>query len=843
MNKTEIITEVSRMTSVSVADCEKVLDAFEEVLGGELNRKGWKNGIFDVIFKIMSKIKSKKRVIGIYFFLFMLSVNVWGQKEGRVLTQSVRGRVIDAASGYPVAYVSVYLMGKTEIGGVTDSLGRFVIKNVPIGRHDIQVSFVGYEPTIFREILVTSSKEVYLTIPLKESIKELDEVMVRPQLNKEQPLNKMVTTGARMLSVEEASRYAGGMDDPARLVSSFAGISPSMSTNGISIHGNAPHLLQWKLEDVEIPNPNHFADLSILGGGILSGLSSLVLGNSDFFTGAFPAEYDNAVSGVFDMKLRNGNNQKIENTFQIGLLGIDFASEGPLTRKHNSSYIFNYRYSTTGLLGDIGAVDIDGTLDYQDLNFKLSLPTRKAGVFSIWGTALIDKSKGDFEENTDKWESIGDMMKSSTKQYMGAGGISHRYFFNNETQLKTTLAVTYFKHEGTMTSYDWNLNSAPFLDLNRSNTNLIFTTAITRKFSAKFTNKTGITYTKMYYDMDMDLAPHQMHPMELISQGKGNTDLISGYTSSSIGISEQVTLNVGVNAQVLTLNNSWALEPRAGIKWQFSPKSSFALAYGLHSRMEKMDVYFVKTQGTGDRSVNKDLGFTRAHHVMLSYGFKISDNMNMKIEPYFQQLYDVPVIADSSYSVLNRRDFYVENVLVNRGKGRNIGVDITLERYLNKGLYYMMTASIFDSKYYGGDRKWRNTLYNRNFIVNVLGGKEWMVGRDKQNMFSVNFKITLQGGDRYAPVDEVATLLDPDREVQYDETKAFSKQFSPMFITNFSVGYKINRKKVSHEFSIKSLNTTGCEEYYGHEYNFKTDKIKPIRGATSLPNVSYKLEF
>lgn len=843
MNKTEIITEVSRMTSVSVADCEKVLDAFEEVLGGELNRKGWKNGIFDVIFKIMSKIKSKKRVIGIYFFLFMLSVNVWGQKEGRILTQSVRGRVIDAASGYPVAYVSVYLMGKTEIGGVTDSLGRFVIKNVPIGRHDIQASFVGYEPTIFREILVTSSKEVYLTIPLKESIKELDEVMVRPHLNKEQPLNKMVTTGARMLSVEEASRYAGGMDDPARLVSSFAGISPSMSTNGISIHGNAPHLLQWKLEDVEIPNPNHFADLSILGGGILSGLSSLVLGNSDFFTGAFPAEYDNAVSGVFDMKLRNGNNQKIENTFQIGLLGIDFASEGPLTQKHNSSYIFNYRYSTTGLLGDIGAVDIDGTLDYQDLNFKLSLPTRKAGVFSIWGTALIDKSKGDFEENTDKWESIGDMMKSSTKQYMGAGGISHRYFFNNETQLKTTLAVTYFKHEGTMTSYDWNLNSAPFLDLNRSNTNLIFTTAITRKFSAKFTNKTGITYTKMYYDMDMNLAPHQMHPMELISQGKGNTDLISGYTSSSIGISEQVTLNVGVNAQVLTLNNSWALEPRAGIKWQFSPKSSFALAYGLHSRMEKMDVYFVKTQGTGDRSVNKDLGFTRAHHVMLSYGFKISDNMNMKIEPYFQQLYDVPVIADSSYSVLNRRDFYVENVLVNRGKGRNIGVDITLERYLNKGLYYMMTASIFDSKYYGGDRKWRNTLYNRNFIVNVLGGKEWMVGRDKQNMFSVNFKITLQGGDRYAPVDEVATLLDPDREVQYDETKAFSKQFSPMFITNFSVGYKINRKKVSHEFAIKSLNTTGCEEYYGHEYNFKTDKIKPIRGATSLPNVSYKLEF
>lgn len=827
MNKTEVIAEIAKMTNVSVTDCGKVLGAFEEVFDKELRSKGKKSGIL--------------KLIVISSFLLLLAMSAFSQTG--ILTQNVRGRVVDAASGYPVAYASVYLMGNSGIGAVTDSLGYFVIKQVPIGRHNVQVSFVGYEPTIFREILVTSSKEVNLTIPLKECIKELDEVKVRPQLNKEQPLNKMVTTGARMFSVEETSRYAGGMDDPARMVSSFAGISPSMSTNGISIHGNAPHLLQWKLEDVEIPNPNHFADLSILGGGILSGLSNHVLGNSDFFTGAFPAEYDNAVSGVFDMKLRNGNNQKKENTFQLGLLGIDFASEGPLTHQHNSSYIFNYRYSTTGLLGDIGAIDIDGTLDYQDLNFKLNMPTRNAGVFSLWGTGLVDKSKGDFEEDTNKWETNSDMMKSSTKQYMGAGGVSHRYFFNNETQLKTTLAVTYFKHEGNIISYDWNLKSAPLLDLNRNNTNLIFTTALTRKFSAKFTNKTGFTYTKMYYDMNMNLAPHQMQPMELISKGKGNTNLISGYTSSSIGLSEQVTLNVGINAQVLTLNNSWELEPRAGVKWQFSPRSSFALAYGLHSRMEKMDVYFVKTQNTGNRSVNKDLGFTKAHHVMLSYGFKISDNVNIKVEPYFQQLFDVPVIADSSYSVLNRRDFYVENALVNRGKGRNIGIDITLERYLNKGLYYMVTTSIFDSKYYGGDRKWRNTLYNRNFIVNMLGGKEWMVGHEKQNMFSVNFKVTIQGGDRYTPVDEFATLLDPDRDVQYDETKAFSQQFSPMFITNFSVGYKINRKKVSHEFSIKSLNTTGCKEYYGHEYNFKTDKIKPVRGATSLPNVSYKLEF
>ncbi len=780
----------------------------------------------------------------VILFLFAVTpVMLNGQDNRKALMRSIRGTVVDAASGYPIAYASVALLGRPGTGAISDSSGHFIIKNVPVGRHDIQASFVGYESAIFKEILVTSSKEVFLNIPLKEAIRELDEVTVRPSLNKEQPLNKMATTGARMLSVEEASRYAGGMDDPARLVSSFAGVSPAMSTNGISIHGNAPHLLQWRLEDVEIPNPNHFADLSILGGGILSGLSSHVLGNSDFFSGAFPAEFSNAVSGVFDMKLRNGNNRRVENTIQIGLLGMDFASEGPLTKKHNSSYIFNYRYSTTGILEKAGIVDFGGILDYQDLNFKFNIPTRKAGTFSVWGTGLIDKSESEFEKNPEEWEYLGEQMESETSQYMVAGGISHSYFFNDNTRLKTIVAATYFRHKGFVDFYDFDLNKYPNLDLVRNNTNLIFSAILNRKFSAKFTNKTGFTFTKMYYDMEMNLSPYTMQPLELISKGEGNTNLISGYTSSYIGLSDRVTLSVGLNAQVLTLNNHWTVEPRTGIKWQATPKASFALAYGLHSRMEKMDVYFVRTRSTGTEPVNKDLDFSKAHHVMLSYGCRLSDNLNLKIEPYFQHLFDIPVIADSSYSVLNRVDFYVEEALKNKGKGRNFGVDVTLERYLNDGVYYMISGSLFSSKYKGGDGKWRNTKYNRQFIINCLSGKEWMLGQDKQNILGINLKMTMQGGDRYSLVDRVATLDDPDKVVQHDETKAFTKQFSPMFIVNYTISYKINKKKVSHEFALKGLNATGCKEYYGHEYNFNTGEIKPLRSATALPNISYKLEF
>ena len=702
------------------------------------------------------------------------------QSSGRPV-QTLRGVVNDRASGHPIPYATIQLTDIPGLGMMCDSLGRFALPKVPVGRHSVQASFMGYESVTVREILVTSAKEVYLEIALQESVNELSEVVVRAH-NRNEAMNKMAVAGARMLSVEEASRYAGGFDDPARLVASFAGVTPSVSNNGISIHGNAPHLLQWRLEDVEIPNPNHFADIATLGGGILSSLSAQVLGNSDFFTGAFPAEYGNAVSGVFDMKLRNGNNQRNENTFQVGIMGIDFASEGPLSKKHKASYIFNYRYSTTGLLN----VGLGGKMDYQDLNFKLNFPTRHAGTFAVWGTALLDKYKSSLEKNPDKWDYLEDAGQGRSTQYMAAGGVTHRYFFNENTLLKTTLAGTYSDQEAIQTTYDREFNPLPNIDQNSRSTNLILTSSLNRKVNNRFTNKTGLTFTQMFYNMNLELAPFIDQPLETISKGDGNTSLISAYNSSAWGINDKLSLNFGLHGQLLTLNNRWTLEPRASLKWQTNTRTSFALAYGMYSRMEKMDVYFVKTQSTGDRSVNKNLDFTKAHHLMLSFAYKVSENTSLKVEPYIQFLYDVPVMRDSSFSVLNRDEFFVENALVNKGRGRNFGVDFTWERALNKGLYYMITASLFDSRYCGGDGVWHNTRFNRKYVLNGLIGKEWMLGRNKQNILSVNLKLTLQGGERYAPIDVEATMNHPDKEVQYDEMRAYSIQRSPMLIGNYT---------------------------------------------------------
>lgn len=776
-----------------------------------------------------------KKLRIIIVILLVIPIISRAQNQDR-LTQTVRGVVADKISGQPLSNISIHInnMGRTTEKGI------FVFENVPIGRHTITVSGAGYETVIIKEALVGTGKELNLEIELDEKYIALNSVVVTPSVNKEGSLNPMALAGAQMFSVEEASRFAGGMDDPARLVSSYAGVTtPTVSNNGISIRGNAPSLLQWRVEGIEIPNPNHFADIDVLGGGLLSALSSNVLGNSDFFIGAFPAEYNNAISGVFDMQLRNGNSQQHQHTFQLGVLGIDLASEGPISRNSNASYLINYRYSTTGLISKFqNKEESGGILAYQDLNFKFNFPTEKAGTFSLWGVGLVDEVDPVLDEVKER-KYLDDGILSAAKQKSGSLGLSHQYSFDNSaTSLQTSIAAIHQGNQIEEEFYNLDETKSPKTKLYSYTNNLVFNTALKHRFSSRHTNKTGFTFTNISYDMNLDYTPVFGQPLENIINSEASANLISGYTNSLIKIGSSLTLSAGLNAQYFTLNGNTTIEPRASVKWQLSPKNSIALAYGLHSRMEKPDVYFVKDEQMN--LPNKNLDLMKSHHFMFSYVHKLTEDMNLKIEPYFQSLYDVPITEGGTYSILNRKDFYITEELVSTGKGQNYGVDLTFSKYLTKGMYYMLTASLFDSRYLAGNDKWYNTRYNRNWITNALVGKEWMFRRD---MLSVNLKASIMGGKRYTPVDEAATLAHPDKEVQYDETQMYSKQYSPMLIGDISVSYTMNRARVAHEFAIKTINATGQKEYLEHKYNIITKSIEPYEPAISVFNVSYRIEF
>ncbi|NOQ25884.1 MAG: prevent-host-death protein [Bacteroidales bacterium] len=821
--------EIERQTNYSIAYKKSDTDEKQKI---NLSLKDV--SLEKALEKILKDTELTYKING--YHIILVPKKVKSETKKLILTQSIRGIVYDVETERPVEFANVFLLNNPSIGTISDSLGHFLIQGVPLGYTHIKVSFVGYESYIYREILLTSARDAFVEIPLKESCQSIDEVVVRPQINKERAVNPMALSEGRMLSVEEANRFAGAFNDPARLVSSFAGVTGTggISSNALSIRGNAPQYTQWRLEGVEIPNPTHFADMISLGGGVYSALSSQVMGNSDFFNGAFPAEYSNALSGIFDMQMRNGNNQKHQNTIQLSLIGIDLASEGPLSKKHNSSYIFNYRYSVTGLVAD-------ANLKYQDLSFKLNLPTKKAGTFSIWGLGLTDNNNVGPLDKKD-WETYADRQDVKTSLEKASGGITHKYNINNKTYIKTVLAGTYNGIIQDVGQLDTLASYTQVVDISNKNWDIVLKSYINKKFSVKHVNRTGITVTGMIYDLDYNVTPNYGldMPMENVAKGTGNNFQVSAFSQSIFTISSKLSLSAGLNAQYFELNSDFNLEPRLSMKWNFNPKQSLSLAYGLNSRRERLDFYYV-TDTTTNLPGNKHLDLAKAHLVNLAYDWHISDVLHMKVEPYFQYLFDVPVESNTSFSVLNIEDYYLDKILINSGKGRNYGIDLTFEHYLEKGSYYLFSGSVFKSEYMSDDKIWRNTRFDRGYSLNGIWGKEWLVGQNKNNMFGLNIKLIYQGGERYTPIDK--ELSETSHEIILDDSKIFGKKYDPFINGDLTVSYRINRKKVSHEIALKGLNIglyTGQSGYY---YNEATKAIVKGNVMGALWDLCYKIRF
>lgn len=764
-------------------------------------------------------------------FLLFFCVFAFAQKP----TQTIKGVVLDQSSSKPIESVLVSISALSATA-TTDSDGNFTISDIPIGNYDVTFSSISYEALTIKEVLLISAKETFLNVLLKEKVNTLNEIVIKPQLSKQIPLNPNASISAKMLSVEEASRYAGGFDDPGRLVSAFAGVSSNVGNNGVSVRGNNPKYLQWKFEGVEISNPNHFADNGVFGAGVLSALSVHNLGNSDFFTGAFPAEYNNALSGVFDMNIRKPNNGKKQRTFQAGITGFDYAQEGSFVEGGKSTYIWNTRSSSLSLLKPILPEDGGKSVEYQDISFKMIFPTTNAGTFSVFGIGLKDFTGLNAKTDPNLQETTIDKQEHTINMYMATAGLSHKIFVSDKSYIKSTLAAT---TNGNDTQIDQIRNDGSFFAVDKIKnrlTNVIFNSFINTKYSAKNTFKSGITFTNMSYNLKLDKFEQS------IVNESGNSLLINAYSTQNYQLSDKINTNIGLHAQFFTLNNNYTIEPRVGLKYQIAEKQALSFGYGLHSRLEKLNYYFSKNPSFGTEAINKNLDFTKSHHFVLGYDWSIKENLHLKVESYYQYLFDVPVVANSSFSFINlTNDWFFNQKLQNTGLGRNYGIDITLDKYLTNGFYYSVTASLFNSEYQGGDKIWRNTRFNRNYTFNFLTGKEWVFGKNSNRTFGANIRFSLQGGDWHSPINVANS--NSKQEVVFDETKAFSQQLTPSFTSHFTILYRINKSKTTGEWALKVLNAGQFKEFYEFEYNFKNQNVQELRRAIVIPNLSYKIIF
>jgi hypothetical protein len=780
-------------------------------------------------------------------------VTLFKGEDLELKTQNIKGVVYDFHSKVPLPGATILILDSNpQLGSITSNDGLFIIKDLHIGRYSLEVRFQGYQTRIIADQVLGAGKEIDLSIGLIEDVNQLSEVVVSGYKNQVVPINQMAVVSARSISAEETQRFAGSLSDPSRMALSYAGVNSSNGySNEIIVRGNSPKGLLWMLEGIEIPNPNHYA-VEGSSGGLINILNSNNMARSDFFVSAFPAEYGNANAGIFDLRMRNGNSDRKEHMVEASLLGLRASTEGPIGQ-NNGSYLVNYRYSTLGLVGNF-APNYDFPI-FQDATFKFKLPTKSSGIFSIFGLGGLGKwdqeSSVEFKDDNDiiiskSWHDI-------QKYDLGILGTSHAITLkNNKTYIETVLSLSSTQNRPSESDFDYQRFDT-YLSEQGKYTNMAHRLAstINHKINASHLITTGLKANYLIYNLTQDSGlPNGQVKREL--ENNGSASLLQTFLSWQFKPSNNWVFNTGAHLTYFSLNDQVIVEPRFGIEHTLANNHTLSIGLGLHSRHESIATYFGENvSGNQVLYPNANLKLSRAAHFVFAYNATLAKNFHLKTEIYYQSLYDIPVenSINSSYSSINNDVSFTTRDLVNEGEGKNYGLELTLEKNFSNQYYFLVTGSLFDSKYKALDGIWRNSRYNTNYGFNLLGGKEFSIGKSEKNgTLGINLRGAITGGKRVTPIDLAASIA---QGYAFEiESQAYSKKLSDYYRLDFSLYYKWETKNASHQIKLDILNLIEQNVYgiryvpekYGNpakikEYSFNEDddvvsNIFPIIGYT-----------
>jgi len=813
-------------------------------------------------------------------FLFIALIGLgFSTLSAQGLSQVVRGKVVDAESNYPLesVRVSISLPDGKAIGCYSAADGSYRIDDVPVGRQQLNYEFIGYLPAVRDNIEVTSAKEVILNVELQASALESEEVEILGSRTGE-VTNEMATVSARQFSVVETNLYAGSRGEPARMASNYAGVQGADdSRNDIVIRGNSPAGVLYRLDGVNIPNPNHFSIPGTAGGPVTI-LNNKFLANSDFFTGAFPAIYGNGTAGVFDLRMRNGNNQQHEFTGQLGFLGTEITAEGPISKKSGASYLGMYRYSTLQLFQFLNInVGSDAIPQYQDGAFRLNFPLKNGASLALWGiggNSQIDILLSDqaappeepdlYASDTDRDQYFGSSMGTIAATY------SHP--INLNTYFKAGVAASrqsvYAFHEqiyrsivnvGGAETYAYaSTPLRPILDYTFTETKYTAFANFKRKIGKKHTFQIGanVDWVDMRY---VDSARAVLREPDTFSlapwlvrwDANQGAALVQPYMQYKYNWQDRLTFTAGLTSLYWSLNdNSFSpVEPRVGLSYKLTQRQTINFGAGLHSQIQSPYLYFYGNQ-TIDRDPqeqNLGMGLNKSAHIVAGYDFTFGKAMRFKAEAYFQHLYDIPIERRlSAFSLANSGSgfsrFFPDS-LVNEGIGRNYGVELTLEKFFAGGFYFLLTGSLFDAKYQGSDGVWRNVIFNGQFAANILAAYELEF---KNGMtLQLGGKLTTAGGRWYGEADPI--LSDEIGEVVFVDSTSFLPpyQFRPYFRADVKIALRWNRPRVTHEIAFDLVNVTNQFNILSLRYTPENPdgNITEVPQLRFLPLFYYKIDF
>ncbi|MCB0522815.1 MAG: TonB-dependent receptor [Saprospiraceae bacterium] len=780
-------------------------------------------------------------------------------------SQTIRGTVVDADNARPLAGATILLLDTAPaLGNTVEMNGQYQITDVPVGRYRMQVSFVGYETVTIAEVLVEAGKETVQDVQLRERGEALQEVVVKAQGRGSADLHPV---SVHTITVEEQFRFPATYYDPARVAMSFPGVAgENDGTNIISVRGNSPNALQWRLEGVAIVNPNHtanagtFSDRPTQAAGGVNILSAQLLSTSNFLTGAFPAEYGNSLGGILDMRLRRGNDHEREFTVQAGFIGIEAAIEGPFKQRTTNneqqttinkqrstpSYLANYRYSFTGLLTAMGADFGDEATAFHDFSFHVSLPAKKAGHFSIFGlygnsSTVFDSPKDSALITEDK-----EQFNIDFTSVMSALGATHILPVGKKGVWKTAVALSGLEHTRTADLVDNQTEPARWERDFLKNGKTAVSSTFSQKINSRLRWDAGIQAS---YEDARFSSFFTTRANILSDSGNVKGWLWQPYLEGHFRISPKLNMTLGLHLAHFTFStSSTSLEPRASLVFSPNSRQRISLAYGLHSQLQLTQLYVY----------NETLGFTKSHHAVAGYHRVFGKSLIFNGEIYYQRLFDVPVarFPGSTFSALNLTDFSLgflansENELIQvgkAGKGRNYGLELSLQQFISNGYYFILSSSLYRSEYTGVDGTWHSTRFDGKYIFNLTGGKEFSKqkttkkGKQKVVVKGVNARAVWYGGYRDTPIDLAAS--EALGRTVYQAGEPFSLKQEDYYRLDLRLYLKWNKTGRNSTLSLDLQNVTGRKNAQYSYYDSVQDKVLVKRQLGLIPILSWRMAF
>jgi hypothetical protein len=783
------------------------------------------------------------------FLLFFALIFLMTSSFAQELAQTVKGAITDRFTGAGISGANIKLTGNDGEKLVqSDEKGLFNI-DVPVGRYILTISHTAYE-SYAGELLVIAAHQSIIEIQLTPGVTVLEEVSVSGAV----PLDDI--PGLRSLSIEKTLRIPANFLDPVRAITSYPGVvATNDQSNTLMVHGNSPNGLLWRLNGLDIVNPNHLAnagtlsDMPVANGGGVNILSAQMLDRTDFYLGALPANYGNATAGVIDMSLKRGNKDDHQFTGQASLIGLDFAAEGPFGKKHNNSFLANYRYSTVGLLSAMG-VDFGGeAITFQDFSFNTTFNQKNGGVVSLFGLGGISKNEFNAKDTVDR-EEDKDWFNIDYEAATYVVGATYTVPFSNESKFSAGLSFS---------STEQRRNSNIPFDENSSLTvgRYVFERNLFSgflRYSKRIGEKTMLEIGTNVSNTADDLRKTQV-PLRAIFNPQGCTicpdysmigDVSSFLFQPYLTLHMAFSSNAGMMAGFRYVSYSYSTnssnvktidgnaEPRVSLYVHPSPRSSVDLAYSLSSQAQLPFTLI----GAG----NKTLGLTRSHQVNLSYRAATLSGLEFMSRIFYQQLFDVPVgqLSDGYFSTLNLIEDNVPDYLIQEGTGQNYGIDLSIEKSFQKQHYFLFGGSYYNSSYTTFDDITYDTRFNGNYTINAVYGKEWTKA-SKHRTIGVNTRLLYLGGLREHAVDEQASA--DAYETVYDYTNPFSEKLADYFRIDLRVSFRKNKPGYTRTFAIDIQNVLGTENEAYHKYEFSQQKVITKYQLGLIPVIVYRIDF